>query len=327
MQAAQGLPIHYDNQHFFWHPASSGDQAAMTAMRAMVEPNKGRMRGICARAAYDGIIERVAPPEGVEFRQDNVGGLAGWWCTPEGARPGEVILHLHGGWFNWGTAQAFRKLVGQIAKSTGVPAFVPDYRLAPEHPFPTAVEDVRTCYRGLVGLGFRVALTGDSAGGNLALQLLASESEKGTEAPVAAVVLSPVTDLTLSGASWETRAAADPFFVRDQAQELVDSYLKGHNPADALASPLFGELKGLPPVRLHVGNDEVLRDDSLRYADRAVQAGVDAQVHVWEAMAHGFLSGVGRMDASTQALAATGEFLTTQFKRLGNSSAPQRKER
>ena len=282
----------------------------MTGMRAMAEPNKGRLRGVGARVAYDGLIERVAPPVGLEFRKDMVGGVAGWWCTPEGARPEQAILHLHGGWFNWGTAKAFQKLVGHIARSVGAAAFIPDYCLAPEHPFPAAAEDVQACYGGLVELGLRVALTGDSAGGNLALGLLASETRKGTAAPVAAVALSPVTDLTLQSASWETRAVADPFFVRDQVQELVDAYLKGHSPADAVASPLFGELTGLPPIRVHVGNDEVLLDDSLRYVERALRAGVDVQGHVWEGMAHGFLSGVGRMDASAQALEAIGAFLT-----------------
>ncbi len=310
MQAAETQSIPYDNKNFFWHPATVVDETAMTGMRAMVEPNKGRLRGVGARVAYDGIIERVAPPAGLEFRQDTVGGVAGWWCTPEGARPGEAILHLHGGWFNWGTAKAFQRLVGHIARSVGAAAFIPEYRLAAEHPFPAAAEDVQACFGGLIELGFRVALTGDSAGGNLALGLLASQTRKGTAAPVAAVALSPVTDLTLQGASWKTRAAADPFFVQDQAQELVAAYLNGHNPADALASPLFGELNGLPPMRVHVGNDEVLLDDSLRYVEHALKAGVDAQVHVWEGMAHGFLSGVGRMNASTQALQLIGAFLT-----------------
>ncbi len=310
MESEKNQSVRYDNQHFFWHPVSAKDQAAMASMRAIVEPNKGRLRGIEGRAPFDGIIERVAPTTGVEFREETVGGVAGWWCIPEDARPDEAILHLHGGCFNWGTPQAFRQLVGHIAKSAGARAFIPDYRLAPEHPFPAASQDVQACYRGLGDLGFRVAVTGDSAGGNLALELLAAESRNGTgRAPVAAVALSPVTNLTLQGESWETRATTDPFFVRDQVQELVDAYLKGHDPADPLASPLFGGLKGLPPIRVYVGNEEVLLDDSLRYVERALDAGVDVQVHVWEGMAHGFLSGVGRMDASTQALESLGAFL------------------
>ena len=118
---------------------------------------------------------------------------------------------------------------------------------------------------------------------------------------------------TLTGASWETRAAADPYFTRSQAAELVRSYLGGHDPADPLVSPLYGELVGLPPIRVLVGDDEVLRDDSLRYVERAVAAGVNARADVWEGMAHGFLSGIGKLAASTQALDVNGAFLADRL--------------
>jgi len=157
-----------------------------------------------------------------------------------------------------------------------------------------------------------VAITGDSAGGNLALGLLhfaADQRASGGTLPVAAVALSPLTDLALTGSSWETRAAADPYFLRSQAAELVRSYLGGHEPADPLASPLYGKLAGLPPVRVHVGDDEVLLDDSLRYVELAVAAGVDARVDVWEGMPHGFLSGIGTLAASEQTLDEIGRFL------------------
>jgi epsilon-lactone hydrolase len=147
----------------------------------------------------------VAAPQGVTFRADTVGGISGWWCLPLGARSDAAILHLHGGWFNWGTAAAYRHLVGHIAARAGAAAFVPDYRLAPENPFPAGVRDVEASYRGLVALGFRsIALSGDSAGGNLALvllALLASKPPAGGVLPAGAVALSPVTDLTLRGSS------------------------------------------------------------------------------------------------------------------------------
>ena len=299
------------------HRISEEDEAAMTAMRAIVEPNKGRLQGTAARGPFDSIMSRVVAPVGVTFAPDAVGGVSGWWCRPEGARTGQAILHLHGGWFNWGSAQAFRNLVGHIAARAGVDVFVPDYRLAPEHPFPAAIEDVRACYLGLIERGFsKVAITGDSAGGNLALELLqfaAAQRASGGTLPVAAVAFSPVTDLALTGASWETRAAADPYFLRSQVAELVRSYLGGHDPADPLASPLYGNLAGLPPVRIHVGDDEVLLDDSLRYVERAVAAGVDARVDVWEGMLHGFLSGIGTLAASEQALDEIGRFLADRL--------------
>ncbi|WP_263384570.1 alpha/beta hydrolase [Granulicella arctica] len=309
-----------DHNNASWlvdHPCSAEDQAAMAAMRAIVEPNKGQLQGAAARVPYDAIMERVAAPIGVVFEEDRVGGIPGWWCRPEAARAGQAIMHLHGGWFNFGSAKAFRHLVGHIAASAGVAAFVPEFRLAPEHPFPAAVEDVQACYAGLTEKGFsKIAITGDSAGGNLALGLLvhlSTSRKSASEALVGGVALSPVTDLTFSGESWSTRAIADPYFTQPQTAELVRSYLAGSDPEDPLASPLYADLKGLVPIRVHVGNDEVLLDDSIRLVERAIAAGVDARVDIWQGMAHGFLGGAGRLTASAKALGLIREFLTERF--------------
>ncbi len=299
------------------HPLSPEDSAAMTALRSAVAGMKGKLEGTAARGPFNGIMERVAAPGGVTFEADTVGGVSGWWARPTQARKGAAILHLHGGWFNWGTAQAFRNLVGHIALSASVDAFIPDYRLAPEYPFPAAITDAEACYRGLVDRGIkRIALTGDSAGGNLALVLLSiATTQAGSAgiAPEGAVVLSPVTDLALTGESFETRAEADPYFVRSQAAGLVRSYLGESDPKNPLASPLYGDLTGLPAIRLHVGDDEVLLDDSRRYVERAVAAGVDATLDVWLGMAHGFVNGVGTLKAATEALSAIGEFLNERL--------------
>ncbi len=294
------------------HPITPGDRATMIQMRSMLEPSKGKLRGIDARTPFQAIMNRVIAPDGVAFRPDTIGGVAGWWCEPADAEPDRVILHAHGGWFNWGSAESFRHLVGHIARSARSTAFVADYRLAPEAPFPAALNDLRACHRGLRESSARsVAVTGDSAGGNLALLLLALPDFE--EKPIAAVALSPVTDLAMQGASWENRATSDPFFVRDQVGDLINAYLDGHNPRDGRASPLYGDLAGMPPVRIHVGDDEVLLDDSLRYVERAVASGVDAKVEVWEGMAHGFVGSVGRLDAASEALDAIGTFLSETF--------------
>jgi len=315
------LPSHEKTVGFTIHSASANDKAAMAALRPLVEPMKGKLQGIAARAPFDAIMERVVAPQGVTFEADTVGGIQGWWCRPSQARSGEVVLHLHGGWFNWGSAQSFSHLVGHIAASVGADAFIPDYRLAPEHPFPAAVTDADACYRGLIERGFtRIALTGDSAGGALALVLLGiTAARKGTQglAPVGAVALSPVTDLTFSGESWKARAAADPYFIQSQAVGLAGSYLAGAAPTHPQASPLYGDMAGLPPIRVHVGNDEVLLDDSLRYVQRARDAGVDAQVDVWEGMPHGFTSGVGTLDAANRVVEAIGTFLAQQLSASG----------
>jgi epsilon-lactone hydrolase len=300
------------------HPIAPADAAFMAGLRPIVEPNKGRLQGIAARAPFDGIMSHVAAAPGVAYRADTVGGISGWWCLPADAEQGTAILHLHGGWFNWGTALAYRNLVGHIAARARTAAFVPDYRLAPENPFPAGVRDVEACYRGLAALGLRaIALSGDSAGGNLALVLLsmlASGTSSAGMVPRAAVALSPVTDLTLRGSSIETRAAADPYFTRSQVEGLVRAYLGDADPSDPLASPLYGNLRGLPPVRVHVGDEEILLEDSRRYVARAVEAGVDAKLDVWLGMPHGYVGSVGSLSAADQSLDAVGTFLREQLR-------------
>ena len=295
------------------HLLSPEDSAAMTTLRSAISAMKGKLEGVGARAPFNGIMEHVPSPDGIAFEADSVGGVSGWWAMPMQARKSAAILHLHGGWFNWGAAQAFRKLVGHIAIAAGADAFIPDYRLAPEHPFPAALKDAEACYRGLVDRGIKkIALTGDSAGGNLALVLLSIASAQAGSAGIApegAVALSPVTDLALTGKSFETRADADPYFVKSQVAGLVRSYLGENDPKNPLASPLYGDLAGLPPVRVHVGDDEVLLDDSRRYVERAVAAGVDAKLDLWMGMPHGFVSSVGNLHAANQALGAIGTFL------------------
>src|SRR5256712_9484183 len=184
------------------HPLSQEDSLVATALRAGVAAVKGKLAGTAARGRCDADMERVAPPTGVTFAADTVGGISGWWAKPARPRNGAAIIHLHGGWFNLGTASAYRNFVGHIASSAGADAFIPEYRLAPEHRFPAAVEDVEACYRGLVDKGIdQIAVTGDSAGGDLALVLLSIVSApayKGGRAPVRAVAISPGTDLALT---------------------------------------------------------------------------------------------------------------------------------
>ena len=300
------------------HPLDPEDAAITTAMRAMLRSSKGARPGIEARGQYDALMERVLPREDVTFEEDTLGGVPGLWVLPADSRSNEAIVHLHGGWFNLGSAKAYRHLVGHIAARAAARAFIPDYRLAPEHPFPAATDDVWACYQGLAARDVhRIALTGDSAGGNLALGLasrVTAEAASTNATLVGVAVLSPVTDLTLSGASYETRAEADPLFTREQISELVHSYLGSVDARDPLASPLYGRHSGMPSTRIHVGDDEVLLDDSLRYVERAVAAGVDARADVWMGMPHGFPGSIGRLKAAKQALDAIGMFLTERLQ-------------
>src|SRR5437879_12941837 len=155
------------------HPLSPEDSLGATALRTSVAAFKGKLAGTAARGPFDAVMERVAAPAGVTFVADTVGGIPGLWAKPARPRQGAAILHLHGGWFNLGTARAYRNFFGHVAASAGAAAFVPDYRLAPEQRVPTAVEDVEACSPAMVDEGInQVAVTGDSAGGDLALVLL-----------------------------------------------------------------------------------------------------------------------------------------------------------
>jgi monoterpene epsilon-lactone hydrolase len=296
------------------HPLRDEDSIAVANLRSIIAPMKGKAEGIAGREPFNDIMERVVSADGVTFQAARVGGISGWWAKPPRPEERAAILHVHGGWFNWGNAKAFRNFAGHIASNAGVNAFIPDYRLAPEHPFPAAVRDLEACYRGLIDEGItRIALTGDSAGGNLALVLLSLASAAGSKnsvAPVGAVVFSPITDVALTGASYDTRSEADLFFTKSQAAGLIRSYLGTTDPKNSLASPLFGDLSGLPPVRVHVGDAEVLLDDSRRYVERAVAAGVDTKLDLWMGMPHGFVTNTRGFNAAAQALKATGAFLS-----------------
>jgi len=182
------------------------------------------------------------------------------------------------------------------------------------------------CYQGLAEKDVhRIAISGDSAGGNLALVLasrVTGEAASFNATLVGVAVLSPVTDLTLSGATYKTRADADPLFTREQVAELVHTYLGNADARHPQASPLHGRYSGMPATRIHVGDDEVLLDDSLRYVERAVAAGVDARVDVWMGMPHGFPASIGRLKAASQALDAIGAFLAERLKAHANPSNP-----
>ena len=300
------------------HPLDPEDAAITAAMRARVSSSKGARLGVDARGRFDALMESVLPRGDVTFEVDTLGGISGLWVLPADWRSGEAIVHLHGGWFNFGSAKAYRHLVGHIAARAGAKAFIPEYRLAPESPFPAATDDVLACYKGLAGRDVhRIALTGDSAGGNLALVLASrvpGEAGSINASLVGVAVLSPVTDLTLSGATYETRADADPLFTRPQVAELVHSYLGSADARHPLASPLHGRQSGMPPTRIHVGDDEVLLDDSLRYVERALAEGVDARADVWMGMPHGFLASIGRLKAAAYALDAIGAFLAEKLQ-------------
>ena len=293
------------------HALAPEDRAPRAAFRALVGAAPRVQFVPAARPMFDELMGHTPAAPGVSYEEARVGGVLGWWCRPANALPEAAVVYLHGGAYVLGSAIAFRNFVGQVAARAGAAAFVGDYRRAPEHGFPGAVEDALAVYAGVAASGAtRIAIAGDSAGGGLALVLLAHASKQrdGTR-PRGAAVMSPWTDLALTGASLQTRAAADPLLDAEALATGARQYLGDHDPRDPRASPLHGDLAGLPPVRIHVGEDEVLLDDAVRYGEAVRAAGGTCEVHSWEGMAHVFPSALGTFAASELALADLGGFL------------------
>jgi acetyl esterase/lipase len=290
-------------------------------MRQAASAHKGQPMGPEARPMFDAMFAATPAAADVRVEAATVGGIAGFWLRWPHSKPGARMLYLHSGGYVLGSAEAATHFAGQIAARVGVDAFVPDYRLAPEHPFPAAIDDAVAAYRGLVAEGAqRIVVVGDSAGGGLTLALLsilAAETAKATVQPVGAAVMSPLTDLALTGDSFETRAEADPIFTRGVLQAFSEMYLQGQDATNPKASPLFARLNGLPPIRIDVGDNELLLADSIRYAERAEAAGVEVTLSVWEGMSHVFQSSLGQFRAAERSVDAIGDFLR---QRLNDAS-------
>jgi epsilon-lactone hydrolase len=293
------------------------DRTAMESIRLMLSPMKGSVHDPSARESFDHLMANTPAAPGIAYKAASIGGVPGWWCLPGDATPHSAILYFHGGGYVVGSAQAYRHFAGHFAARANVCAFVPDYALAPERPFPAAIDDAGASYAGLVAQGFsKIALVGDSAGGGLALATLSQavgQSRVGAwPRPKGAAVISASTDLALTGESMEVRADADPLSTRDSLSALASLYLAGHDPRDPLASPLYGDLVGLPPVMLHVGEDDILLDDSIRYAERLERDGGTANLHTWAGMIHVFPSNL-TLQAANEALESIGNFLRQQL--------------
>jgi monoterpene epsilon-lactone hydrolase len=227
-------------------------------------------------------------PAGIEVAPVSLNGLPAEWILPAQAAKDRIILYFHGGGYVSGSCQTHRSLVAKLVKGTGVGAFLFDYRLAPEHPFPGALEDALAAYRWLLAQGVspaRIVFAGESAGGGLVLATLIAARDQGLPLPAAAVALSPWTDLTCSGESFQTKAEVC-LAPKGSGPVFSKYYVGDHDPCLPEISPLYGDLQGLPPVLLIVGGDETLLDDSSRFAAKAQEAGVDVTLKVAEGMFH-----------------------------------------
>lgn len=268
------------------------------------------------RAIYDDFISGSPLTTDVTLDAVVEDDLRGWWVRPLRAEPGTAILYLHGGGYVQGSAKAYRGFVSQIASRTGVAALVIDYPLAPEATLPAAPNAALAAWRWLVARDFkRIAIVGDSAGGGLTLVTLTQLIKQSPGlAPVAGVVFSPWADLSFSGASMTDSTVEDPLIGYEYLQDCARKYRGALDAPDPLASPLFGDLRGLPPLLIQVGTDERLFDDSRQFAARAARAGVSVQLEIWEGMHHVFQLDVAHLESSRVALDHAAEFLRNAFK-------------
>jgi acetyl esterase/lipase len=252
------------------------------------------------------------PPTGTQTTRMRAGGVTADLITRPASRPDRNILHLHGGAFVIGSPTTYRHVTWRLASATRARVLSVDYRLAPEHPFPAALEDAVAAYRSLIANGAdprQTAVIGDSAGGGLALAMLQKLRDDGMLLPAAAVVLSPWTDLALAGRSVTLHADADPMVNVGELAKAVEYYLAGADPRTRYASPLYGDLVGLPPTLIQVGSDEVLRDDSTRMAEGMQAAGCRVELEIWPRMPHAWQLFAPLLPEANRAIDRIGAFV------------------
>jgi epsilon-lactone hydrolase len=252
------------------------------------------------------------PPRGTETVTVDAGGVKAERIATPASRHDRYILYLHGGGYVGGSPGLYRDLTWRLAALGRARVLCIDYRLAPEHPFPAALDDTVAAYRWLLAQGIdpcRMAVMGDSAGGGLVFAALLRLRDEGVALPAAAVVVSPWTDLALTGESFRLNAAIDPLMPVELAPRVVALYLAGADPRDPYASPLYGDPAGLPPTLILVGGDDALRDDGVRMADKMRAAGCRVEIEVWPHMWHVWHMLMRVMPEAKAAIARIADFM------------------
>jgi len=272
------------------------------------------------RATMEALITAAPMPEGVSYEPTQIGGVPAEWARTSAATDGRTLLYFHGGAYCIGSVATHRGLVGRLALAIGADALSVDYRLAPEHPFPAAVEDGVAAYRALVASGVspsRIVVAGDSAGGGLTVASLLALRDAGERLPATAVCISPWLDMTGSGASFHTRAAEDPMLGPDALPFYSGMYLAGKDPRTPLASPALADpsyLRGLPPILIHVGTAEILLDDSTRFAANARKADVDVTLEIWDEMIHVWHAFAPELPEAVRGITRIAEYLGPRLR-------------
>jgi epsilon-lactone hydrolase len=264
------------------------------------------------RREWEDMALQTPLPSGTTIEVVTADGIACEGVTCGTTDVKKVMLYLHGGGFNAGSPKTHRYVAASLAQEADIPLLLPDYRLAPEHPFPAGVEDVTRVYRWLLKNGFtadQIAIGGDSAGGGLVMSALLALRESGEVLPAAAVIMSPMADMTLTGESITSRAALDPLTSEADLRIAINYYIGAGDPKNPLASPVYADLRGLPPLLIHVGDHEVLLSDSTRLAERAQMVSVDVRLDVWPEMWHFFQAWAADLPEARDSLAQIGAWV------------------
>jgi acetyl esterase/lipase len=267
------------------------------------------------RKTFDDFFLQFPDPEDIEFQPAQIDGLGALWAQVRGKTSDGVVLWLHGGGYCMGSALSCRGLAGRIARASGARVLVLDYRRAPEVTFPGAVEDATTVYRSLLAEGIRpskIIIGGDSAGGGLAVAAAVALRDTGDPLPAGVVGVSAVADLEGTGGSIATNSSRDPIISKELLTTVAGMYLAGQDPRAPLASPIYADLAGLPPLLLQVGSDEALLDDSNRLATKAKDAGVDVSLEVVDGAVHEWHVFASFLPEGQEAIARIGDFVRSR---------------
>lgn len=292
---------------------------ASEQLTAVLELLKSRRQGSSdnptveeRRAGFEALASFLGASDGISTEAVDANGVPSEWVTAPEADSTRAMLYLHGGGYVIGSIVSHRELAARLSRATGSRVLVIDYRMAPENPFPAAVEDATAAYRWMLANGFdstHITIAGDSAGGGLTVATLVALRDAGVPLPALGVCISPWIDMEAIGESMTARAELDPMVGREGLLDFAKMYLNGADPRTPLAAPLYADLTGLPPLLVQVGTSETLYDDSTRLAERAKAAGVDVTLEPWEEMIHVWHLFAPILPEGQQAIERIGEYV------------------
>lgn len=277
-----------------------------------------------AREGYfDGLEALLPAPAGVRFETVDMGGVPAMCVTPDVIEDGRVLFYMHGGGYVHGAPRAYRGLAGHYAKKLRAQVYVPDYRQAPEFPFPTPIDDTFRAYRALFEMGHdasKIALSGDSAGGALVVTIMRKARDAGVPMPVAGVAISPWADLAHAGPSARSRDGLDPLCSVEFLDQLARIFLAGELATHPDASPVHADVRGLAPILIQMGENEVMLSGGIALAERLAEQRVRTTLEVWPGMFHVWHSFAGHMAEADEALDNAVHFLSREYARADQRS-------